>query len=115
MDFLVSDKMRIETFTYQGKKYEVEIKDLSWTQKNKIIGKATKVDRHGSASFDVDVFNREILLTILGKFTVFEDEKEKEFTIDAGMMLGVKSDFGAILEKFIPSPAIQIEKETEKN
>lgn len=116
MDFLISDKPRIERFEYKNKIYEIEVSDLGWAQKNKIIGKATKLDRTGNASFDIDIFNRECILQIIKKCKVIEsDGKEKEFVLDAGILLGIEASFGSILEKFIPSPAIKIEKEEEKN
>lgn len=115
MDFLISETPRIEKFDYMGKKYEIEVRDLSWPQKNKIISRATKIDRTGNATFDIDIFNRECLLHILGQAKVIDNTgKETVFRFDATMLTGLKSDFGAILEKFIPNPVVQIEKEEEK-
>lgn len=115
MDFLISETPRIEKFEYAGKRYEVEVKDLSWTQKNSILSKATKIDKQGNASFDIDIFNRDALHKILGNCKVIDNTgKETVFRFDATMLLGIKADFGAILEKFLPSPVVEITKEEEK-
>jgi len=116
LGFMVSDKPRIERFEYEGETYEIEVKDLTWAQKNQIISKATKIDKVGNATFDIDIFNRECLLRILGKCKITsKDGKVREVTFDAPTLLGIKADFGAILEKFIPSPTVEITKEEEKN
>jgi len=118
LGILVSEEPRIEEVEYEGDKYIIEVADLTWSQKNKIISRSTNVDVAGRTSFDIDLFNRECLLAIIKSIKkVSKDKKEKDevIPVNAQLFQRIKSDFGSILEGFIPSPATNLTKKEEKN
>jgi len=51
----------------KGVKIPLEIRDLSWTEKNQILSKSFTYNSDGSISFDFDKYNKAVLRKIIVK------------------------------------------------
>lgn len=97
-------------FLWKDKEYTFMVKELTWSQKNKINSKCL-VGRKDTASVDIDLYNREVLkASVIDADGLFNASDNMEY-------LKFSNEFGEALEQqIIPNiGASSISEEEEKN
>ena len=91
---LQKDEQKDLVLEYKGIKLSIKVRDLSWSERNQILGKCFIYQTDGNISFDFDKYMKESLSKMIisapwGK-------------TDAIFFAQVNKDFGAMLEKIVP-------------
>ena len=82
------------TLKYKGVEILIKVRDLSWSERNKILGKCFNYQTDGNISFDFDRYMKESLSKMIisapwGK-------------TDDIFFAQLSKDFGSMLEKMVP-------------
>ena len=96
-----AEEEREEKFQFKGHEIVVKVKELGWSEKNKILSKCFEYQTDGHISFAFDVYNREMLKKIISSISVDGSPVPK---VEIGDIFFTKLNvtFGSILEKLVP-------------
>jgi len=95
-DYMLSSDVetRILTIPETGDEFEVQLKPMSWSKRNKLVSKCLSWDDSGTVEFDGDIYVRGCL---------------KEMIVNApwgatteAFLLGIDTRLGAVLEGIVP-------------
>ena len=95
-DYMLSSDVetRILTVPETGDEFEVQLKPMSWSKRNKLVSKCLSWDDSGTVEFDGDIYVRGCL---------------KEMIVNApwgttteSFLLGIDTRLGAVLEGLVP-------------
>jgi hypothetical protein len=85
---------RILTIPETGDEFEIQLKPMSWSKRNKLVSKCLSWDDSGTVEFDGDIYVRGCL---------------KEMIVNApwgatteAFLLGIDTRLGAVLEGIVP-------------
>ena len=81
---------------HEGTEYKLTVKDLSWSEMNKILSKCTIYSADKKGTFDLDVYYREALIKMV------LDSPWGPF--DHKLVVTFSPEFGGKLEKLLPTP-----------
>jgi hypothetical protein len=93
-DIFISEDIKETEVEYQGKKFALKIKPITWSKKNQILTKCFTYGQDGQMSFNFDKYMKEILVEIIAEAPWGKT--------DQIFLSRIKPDFGAILEKLVP-------------
>jgi len=92
--YTVSATTECKTLSIDGTSFDVTIKPLSWSHRNRILSKSLQFDGNGQTGFDGDFYVRECL---------------KEMLIDApwgrtteAFLISIDHRLGTVLEELVP-------------
>jgi len=97
----ISGEQRVEKFNFKGKEISVTVRELSWTEKNKVLGMCFQYKTSGDMSFDFDKYNKEMLLRIISGIKVGDSEVPPK-ELNHIFFTRLNSSFGGMLEKLVP-------------
>lgn len=86
---------------FKGQDVTIKVREISWSEKNKILSKCFTYSQDGSISFAFDVYNKEILKKIVVGISVGESVIPPTEINDI-FFSRISSAFGSILEKLVP-------------
>jgi len=95
-DYMLSSDVetRILTVPETGDEFEIQLKPMSWSKRNKLVSKCLSWDDSGTVEFDGDIYVRGCL---------------KEMIVNApwgatteAFLLGIDTRLGAVLEGIVP-------------
>ena len=96
-----SGETRTEEFGFKGKKIRVKVKEIGWTEKNKVLSQCFQYQTDSTIRFDFDKYNREMLKKMIIGMTVGESEVPPN-ELNEIFFARLNSSFGSMLEKLIP-------------
>jgi len=79
---------------YKGVLIPIKVRDLSWSERNQILGKCFNYQTDGNISFDFDKYMKESLSKMIVKAPWGET--------NSIFFAKISKDFGAMLEKMVP-------------
>ena len=88
------EETRDLSLEYRGVTIPIKIRDLSWSERNQILGKCFNYQTDGSASFDFDKYMKDSLSKMIVK-APWGETNSIFFT-------RITREFGAILERLVP-------------
>ena len=91
-----SDELREVTIKHEGEKYVLKLRDLGWTEVNKVLSKCTSYTADRRGVFDLDQYYREALIAMVAEspWGPFNHQ----------LLVRFSSEFGAKLEALVPVP-----------
>ena len=96
-----SDDTKSEEFEFKGKKAQVKLREIGWTEKNKILSQCFLYQTDGTIKFDFDKYNREMLKKMIIGISI-GDSSVPVGELNEIFFARLNSSFGSILEKLIP-------------
>jgi hypothetical protein len=88
-----SDKIKDVTLNYEGTEIKLKVRDLSWTERSKIISDSFVYGESGM-KLNIDYYNK----TVLSKIIV----EAPWGATDQIFFTRINSSFGSMLEKLVP-------------
>ena len=79
---------------YRGVKIPIKVRDLSWSERNKILGKCFIYQQDGNISFDFDRYMKDMLAKMVIE-APWGETNDTFFT-------QISREFGSMLEKIVP-------------
>jgi len=86
---------------FKGQEVIIKTKEISWSEKNKILSKCFNYQTDGQISFAFDTYNREMLKKIISSIKI-GDSQIPPTEINDILFSRLSPAFGAILEKLVP-------------
>ena len=93
------DGTKVEELEFKGKKVQVKLREISWSEKNKILNKCFIYQSSGEINFNFDQYNKEMLKKLVVSISV---EGSVVPEINEIFFARLNSSFGSVLEKLIP-------------
>lgn len=97
MSIFVDETPKEVVITFEGKEYRFKVKEPTWSQMNKAINLASGLKKDGTMKFDIDVYYREMLTSIIV-------ESPPEIPINQITLVSITPEFGEELIKLVPQP-----------
>ena len=96
-----SDSTKSEEFEFKGKKVQIKLREISWTEKNKVLSQCFLYQTDGTIKFDFDKYNREMLKRLIIAVSV-GDSSVPANELNEIFFARLNSSFGSMLEKLVP-------------
>jgi len=91
---LQTEEQKEIALEYKGVKIPIKVRDLSWSERNQILGKCFIYQTEGSISFDYDKYMKESLAKMIVQAPWGKT--------DSIFFAQLNKEFGSILEKIVP-------------
>ena len=98
--FSTSEPREVE-FEFKGQKVIVKVKEMGWSEKNKILSRCFTYSSDGKASFDFDQYNKEMLKKLVLGIKVGESDVPSG-EINEIFFARLNPTFGGMLQRLVP-------------
>jgi hypothetical protein len=88
-----SDKLKDVTLNYEGTEIKLKVRDLSWSERTKIVGDSFSYSDAGM-KFNIDYYNKTVLMKII--------VEAPWGATDQIFFTRINASFGSMLEKLVP-------------
>jgi len=86
---------------FKGQEVIIKVREISWSEKNKILSKCFTYSQDGTISFAFDTYNKEMLKKVLVSISVGGNVVPPTEINDI-FFSRISPAFGSILEKLVP-------------
>ena len=93
---------------FKGQEVAVKIREISWSEKNKILSKCFAYSQEGNISFAFDTYNKEMLKKIIVSISI-GGSLIPPTEINDIFFSRISPAFGSILEKLVPKAFEEIQ------
>ena len=97
-----------EKSQFKGQEVIVRVREISWSEKNKILSKCFTYSQDGTISFAFDTYNKEMLKKIIVNISV-GGSVVPSMEINDIFFSRISPAFGLILEKLVPKAFEEIQ------
>jgi len=92
----VSEESREVEIEHEGEKYQLKLRELSWSEMNKVLSKCTSYSADRRGTFDLDQYYREALIAMV--------VESPWGPMTHQLLVKFSPEFGAKLEALVPMP-----------
>lgn len=96
-----SGETKDSEFEFKGQKVVVRVRDISWSEKNKVLSKCFTYSPDGKIAFDFDQYSKEMLKRLVVGISVGNSSVPAN-EINEIFFARLNSSFGSMLEKLVP-------------